>query len=297
MESKINYTWVGFFVVLLFTGFVAFIYWLGQYGSQDQYDDFHVLMSESVAGLSTDSSVKYKGVNVGTVKHISLNPENSDQVKLVLRIKQNTPVKVGTTATIQSFGLTGLEFIELEGGGKNAPLLISTTEDIPIIPTKPSTFARIDNSVSSLANKSALALDKFNQLLSEENLRHLSITLAEVKDIAEDTKKQQKNIETLLTNGIAMENKIISAFDKVDLASSSVEHMANNLDKQSSALGSSLSQDLEHSLQLFNQLIFELETLSHTLQRTTQGLKASPSDLIFKTSDPKPGPGEIGYEN
>jgi phospholipid/cholesterol/gamma-HCH transport system substrate-binding protein len=62
MESKINYTLVGGFVVLLLAGLIGFAYWLGKYGGQQEYSYYHVYMSESVAGLSNDSSVKYRGV-------------------------------------------------------------------------------------------------------------------------------------------------------------------------------------------------------------------------------------------
>ena len=185
MESKINYTLVGIFVVLLLAGVVSFAFWLGKYGGKEEYSYYHVHMSESVAGLSTDSSVKYRGVSVGTVENIALNPDQSEQVQLLLKIKHNTPIRVDTRATLKSFGLTGLTYVELAGeGGDEIPLLTSPTGEVPDILASPSTFARIDESMGTLTTKVALALDKFSLLLSDQNLDNVSVTLSEIKVLA-----------------------------------------------------------------------------------------------------------------
>ncbi len=295
MESKINYTLVGIFVVLLLAGLISFAYWLGKYGGKQEYNDYHVYMSESVAGLSTDASVKYRGVNVGTVDHIALNPRNSEQVELLLKIKHNTPIRLDTTASLKSFGLTGLSYIELTGGNQNSPLLTHSTDKIPSIPARPSTFARIDESLSTLTTKVAQALDNFNQLLNEENRQNISATLAEIKILSKSIRKQQDSFQNLVDNGIIMEKRITKAFEKIEIASVSVTKMANSLRNSSTEVATNMELGVGQSLESFNQLISELNTLARSLQKTTQGFEASPTDFIFKSSPPKPGPGEEGY--
>ena len=296
MESKINYTLVGLFVVLLIAGLISFAYWLGKYGGKQDYNYYHVYMSESVAGLSNDSSVKYRGVDVGTVEHIGLNPKNSEQVELLLKIKFNTPIKVDTTATLKSFGLTGLTYVELEGiGGSDSPLLTTSADQIPSIPARPSTFARINESMSILTTKVALALDKFSQLLSEQNLDNVSSTLSEIKFLAKEMREQKESVQNLIDNGIIMEKRITETFEKIEIASDSVTKMANSLEKNFTDESRNMSQDFRQSLTSFNQLLSELDFLARYLQKTTQSLEASPSDLFFKRSQPKPGPGEEGY--
>jgi phospholipid/cholesterol/gamma-HCH transport system substrate-binding protein len=296
MESKINYTLVGLFVVLLLAGLISFAYWLSKYGGEQEYNYYHVYISESVAGLSNDSSVKYRGVDVGTVEHIVLNPNNSEQVQLLLKIEINTPVRVDTTATLKSFGLTGLTYVELEGiGGPDTALLTSSANQIPSIPARPSTFARIDESMSVLTTKVALALDKFSQLLSEQNLDNVSSTLSEMKILAKEMREQKESFQSLVDNGVIMEKRITKAFEKIEVASVSVTKMANSLEKNSTEVSRTMSQDLQLSMESFNQLLSELDILARYLQRTTQSLEASPSDLLFKRTQPKPGPGEEGY--
>jgi len=295
MESRINYALVGLFVVLLMAGLITFALWLGKYGGKQEYDYYHVYMSESVFGLSADASVKYRGVNVGTVEHLGLNPENSEEVELLLKIKHQIPIKVDTTATLKSFGITGLAFIELTGSRKNAPLLKKTGDGIPVIPASPSTFARIDEYLKLLAAKSALALDKFDLLLSENNLQNVKEILSETKMLAKDIRGQLPGFRRLVDNGVSMEKRINAAFEKVEAASVSVRKMADSLEKNYAEVGRDISRDVRQSLESLNQVLYELNILAGDTQRTIRAIETSPSDLLFKHTPPRPGPGEEGY--
>ena len=70
MEPKVNYTLVGLFIALLGAGIAGGVLWLSQTDYRGVYDRYYTYMDESVSGLSNDSSVKYRGVDVGRVKDI-----------------------------------------------------------------------------------------------------------------------------------------------------------------------------------------------------------------------------------
>ena len=72
MEPKVNYVLVGSFVLVLGAALLAGILWLGKTDYRGVYDRYEATMRESVAGLSVDSTVKYRGVDVGRVKAIAL---------------------------------------------------------------------------------------------------------------------------------------------------------------------------------------------------------------------------------
>lgn len=295
MESKINYTLVGLFVVFLCAGLITFAYWLGTYGGKQEADYYHIFMVESVAGLSTDSSVKYRGVDVGVVENIALNANNPEQVELLIRVEHATPVKVDTVATLKSFGLTGLVYVELEGGTKDAPLLKSKGSYIPEIKARTSAFVRISESLVLLTDKTAKALDKLDRLLSQDNLNHVDGILAHAEKITEELRTQMGPIKELIEGGVMMENRAAQAFEQVTTASTRVKEMATGLETNSAQLTSSISADVRKSLESFNQLLYELDILAGNLQSATQTIEASPGDLFFKHSTPKPGPGEKGY--
>ncbi len=164
-----------------------------------------------------------------------------------------------------------------------------------MIPTIPSTFAQIEEALKELTEKSSLALEKFDQLLSRENLDNIAVILSETKMLAKDIRGQLQGFRKLVDNGVVMELRVSEAFTQVEAASVSVKKMADSLEKNYADVGQDMSRDVRQSLQSLNQLLYDLDILASDMQDTLQAIKASPSDLLFKHSRPKPGPGEEGY--
>lgn len=295
MESKVNYTIVGLFVVVLTTAVLGFAYWLTKSYGEQAYDTYYVHLSESVAGLNTDAAVKYRGVDVGTVVSIGLNPKNPEEVELVLNINQQTPIKTDTTASISFYGITGLAYIELKGLDKDAPLLERKQGVIPVIPSRPSTIRRIDQSLSKLALKSDQSLDNINQLLSEKNRNNFEELLVEHKELAKGLHRQLNGIQALVDNGVLMEKQVAEAAQQVGDASASIRHLADSLDKNTAGLSEEMTRGMRESFNSLNQLLNDLDMLTESLQITIQNIQSSPGDLLFKRTQPRPGPGEEGY--
>lgn len=298
MESRVNYTIVGLFVILLTSALLFFIYWLTkQYGEQ-AYDHYYVHLTESVAGLNTDAAVKYRGVDVGTVIHIGLNPANPEEVELLLKIEQHTPVKTDTTAAINFYGITGLAYIELKGFDKDAPLLkeAHVSDDIPVIPSRPSTFTRIDQSLSLLAEKIGHTLDGINRVLGDENQQNFASLLAETSGLASDLRSEVAGIGKLIEDGQLMESEVTDAFASVNAASVSVSQMASRLEAVSAEFGAEMNSGMRSSFHALRRLLADMDRLTGRLQHTIEKLDASPADLLFKRSQPRPGPGEEGFD-
>jgi phospholipid/cholesterol/gamma-HCH transport system substrate-binding protein len=297
VESKVNYTIVGLFVVVLTTAMLGFAYWLTRsYGVED-YRIYHVHLSESVAGLNADASVKYRGVDVGTVSSMGINPDNPEEVRLVLKIDEGTQIKTDTRAMISFYGITGLAYVELMGSDKDAPLLTAKEGEIPVIPSAPSTFQRLDELLSQLGEKSARSLDNINRLLSDRNLENFEGLLIETKGLAADLRDQLSDLHKFIETGVVMENNIIEAARKVGEASTSIRQMSESIERNSSNLGDEASTGMRNSFQSLNQLLNDLDIMTESLQDAIDELRASPADLLFKRTQPAPGPGEEGYRD
>ncbi len=295
MESKINYTLVGLFVILLLAGLVFFVVWLEKLNTENEYDYYHVYMNESVAGLNPDASVKYKGVNIDTVAKIGINSDNPQQVELLLKIKHGIKITQSTRATLKSFGITGLTFIELSGSSKTSLPLVQDGNKIPVIPATPSIFNKLDIAFNSFTEKSYLALDKFNRLLNDDNLKKIADILLEARLLLKETRKEVAGFHQLIENGVVMEKNATQAFKTINTASKSVHELALTLKKNYADVGNNMEQDVHQSLELFNKLMYDMDILVDELQRTVQSFENSPSDLLFKKSQSKPGPGEAIY--
>ena len=183
MESRVNYALVGLFVLLLGMAAVFIPLWLSSGLNSAKYSTYVVFMNESVDGLSPNAPVKYNGVNVGNVVDVKLNLKNTQQVELVLNIKEGTPITTHTTATLRSQGVTGVAYVGLNGGVLEGaqPLTTLPGNEYPIIPSTPSTMVRIDMAVTQLlGNMNTLSkqlsstLSPENQLLLEQTLRNFN---------------------------------------------------------------------------------------------------------------------------
>ena len=195
MEPKVNYIVVGAFVLLLGAMVLGAVLWLGKTDYRGVYDRYYVYTKESVAGLSVDSTVKYRGVDVGRVKEIILNPENSEEVRITLDIVGGTPVKTDTQAVLVTQGLTGLVTLNLTGGTREAPPLAPVAGQMyPVITSVPSLFGRLDGTLAKLLSEQGLSnlvanvnglAQNASLVLDEENRAQFRQIL---KDLGEITK-------------------------------------------------------------------------------------------------------------
>ena len=320
MEPKVNYILVGSFVAFLGAAVLVGILWLGKTDYRGTYDRYEAHMRESVAGLSVDSTVKYRGVDVGRVKAIALNPNNPEEVLLTMEIVRGTPIKTDTIAVLETQGLTGLATINLTGGSRDASSLqVQEGQAYPVIKTGPSLFFRLDEAVSRLLSEEGLAqllvdLDSAAKgaakVLDEDNRILLKRTIKDVSDVAQTIATHKAQIEQSL-NGAAR-----SADNLVKLTTSLNEQVPTllaGLNKSVAALGTAtdelartsktigtvvnearpeLQQFTRRTLPEVGQLVTELRQLTGTLNRVARELEREPSSLVFGRKSPARGPGE-----
>ena len=292
MESRVNFIIVGIFVVLFSIGLIAFAFWLGKYGDDSDYVYYKAYMTESVSGLSKDATVKFRGVDVGIVDKIAIDRENSERIILQMKVERLTPITKDMHVEMKYYGLTGLAFIEISGGSKDAPLHTHDTTEIPVIQTSPSVYARLDESLSSLAGKLSHTLDSIDLLLSKQNIDNFQQSLENIKDISVNLKDYQDEIQKLLVTGVDMEKDIIAASNKVALASDSVEAAARAFEKSFSRGDYDLRSITSKSLEKFDDLLGSLKVLTGEIEEAVISIKNSPGDLLFKQTEQKLGPGE-----
>jgi phospholipid/cholesterol/gamma-HCH transport system substrate-binding protein len=292
MESRINYIIVGAFVVFISIGLAGFVFWLEKFGSQDDFRYYKTFMKESVSGLSLDASVKYRGVNVGTVKSIRINPKNSEEVELLLRVKKETPVKEDMVVILKFYGFTGLAFVEIGGGSKISPLLNSLNGEIPVIKSAPSTYTKINESLPDIAQNLSKSLAKIEILLDEENLKNIRESINNIRDITFHVKNYKDDIDTLVKNGVVMEGKVIAAFDKVADAAEEVKHVASEMEKSLHQGDYNLREISSPTFEQTSELLDELKTLVISIEEMILTIQSNPRDFFFKQTAPRFGPGE-----
>ena len=307
MYSKVSYTVIGIFVMLFTAGIISFAFWLGNTGFQEDYDLYLLRTKESVSGLSKDSGVKLKGVDIGTVSDIRVNPKNIEEIDVTLKIRKDIPIKEDMRGMISMFGLTGLSYIEIEGGTNTAKTLHPVEGELPVIQSGSSFLGRLENNFEDLSEKLVVILERGEDLLSDENLKNFSALLDNANKVADKgTDVEEKMITTLDEAENTLKEfkvsfaKLSKSFDAlaVDLhkemkpSLKKFDSMTKSIDELAFEIKKTVNRGDYNMQKIMQPTISDLRVLSEQLDALTRQLRESPSDLLYKSSRPRRGPGE-----
>jgi len=308
MEAKVNYTVVGLFVLALGAAFFGVFFWLYGGGAQHRhYDKYLTYFDESVSGLSLNSTVRYRGVEVGRVIDIELAPDQSGRVRVQMKIDRTTPIKDDTLATLKMQGLTGLSFVELSGGTPTAKALVKKAgEDYPVIKTKFSMLKKLDVSVTNLIENMAQTSENLNELTNAEMRQSMQRMLANLESVTQLLAEQKPALERVLKNAehtLAATSKSAEEIGKLakrlNQTAQMVEGMAGDIGQASRSVHGTLNdarqplRDLSgQTLPELNALAAEMRELASTMKRVGNDLEQNPEMLVFGRGAPQPGPGE-----
>jgi phospholipid/cholesterol/gamma-HCH transport system substrate-binding protein len=137
METDRHYFFEGLFIIGFSIAAAIFAVWLGSPGRHDDVV-YRIHFPDSVSGLAVGDAVKFRGIDVGTVKSMIIDPENSRLVQIDVRLRKETPIRTDTHASLALKGITGVVFIELNGGDPAAKTLLAVTPQgkVPEIPSE-----------------------------------------------------------------------------------------------------------------------------------------------------------------
>ena len=111
------------FTVLLITGLFLFYVYITLDTKLFKSDGFRLhARFENIDGIVTGSKVKLSGVNIGTVKSISLEPE-SYYAFITMNFDKKFSFPDDTEASVQLEGLLGGSYISILPGGSDVMLL------------------------------------------------------------------------------------------------------------------------------------------------------------------------------
>jgi len=184
METDKHYFIVGLFIIGVSGVAALFSVWLTGAGHRDDVL-YRIHFAESVSGLALGDLVKFRGVDVGTVKALAIDAVDPHRVQVDVKLRKETPVKTDTRASLNLKGITGVVFVELNGGSQNAKSLLDVTPDdqIPEIPSE-------KTGLKAMLDELPKVVDKFSAL--EDQVKTV------VTDVGGLTSSLKKNPSLLL---------------------------------------------------------------------------------------------------
>ena len=318
---------VGIFVLLLSAILIAALLWLASGGTlQKKYDLYLAIVEESVAGLNLNAPVKYNGVDVGKVKKIQLDPNNPERVRLIFAIESGTPIKVDTVAVLKTQGLTGIAYVELDGGAQNAaPLVATGDQQYPIIQTKPSLSTRLENILTTVLAKLDKTSSNVDSLLSRENQEAFKSILADIAVASKTIASRKNEIDAGIVNAARAADNTARATQKLSPIIDKIEPVMNELNitiaqinrsalaiekagneaaiasagagKTVTSVGANIERYSTETLPEVQRLLSELNELSTSLKHLIEQTERDPASLLRGRSTVPDGPGESPSES
>lgn len=307
MESNVNYTLVGIFVLVLGVALALGVYWLSAGRHPRDYTTYMVYMNEAVSGLSEQAPVKFNGVNVGYVSRVELNFNNPQQVILLLNIEENTPVNMSTTATLMAQGVTGITYVGLSAKKAKAPLLTETPgQPYPVIKSAPSLLVELDTALREVTTNIEGISTSFSHVFDKENTTAIKKSLENLQAFTETLAKNSSEIsESIKDANLLLSNTSQASVQFPRLVSTlqssleSVDKMTKTLSKSSDQFNltlrdsrSAVQNISQQTLPAAGELISRLDSVATNLQSLSQALRRNPSMLVRGQLPPSAGPGE-----
>lgn len=312
MNNKVNYTFVGFIVLLGFVTVSIFSYWMLKPSHADENKNYVIYFDESVFGLNLDAPVKFRGISVGKVANLRINPNNSEQVEVQVAILKDTPIKNNIVAVLTAQGITGLTYINLTVGEPYVQEIVQINgDDFHIIASAPSLFRNLEKSFGNVSEHMSTTLFQAEKFLNDDNQQEfmrLVSSIANVSDkldkvMDEKTVKHFQNsmanldgaigkIDLLVDNTIRWENNISASLLSVSQSYKKIDASMVEFQKALKSGDFNIKEITSELVPNMNNTLLEVQQTMIKLDNTIQKYERSPSDLLFKHEEIRRGPGE-----
>jgi phospholipid/cholesterol/gamma-HCH transport system substrate-binding protein len=232
METRASYLIVGAVVLALLAGLAAFSVWLVRADIDRDVARYEIAFSGSVTGLPEGGQVLYRGIPVGRVAEIRIDPDNVETVLVEVEIDRETPIKEDTIASLELQGLTGIAYVQLRGGTQASARLDPDAEPPPRIPSRRSALERLFESTPELLARTMAVVERLSLVLTDENLEAVAGTLRNVETVTATLAARSDSIDTALAGAAEMTGTIQATSKEVRDLASDLRQLTGRVDRQ-----------------------------------------------------------------
>lgn len=306
MENKAHALAAGLFAILLGAALVAVAFWFGR--DDRQYIPFLVTTTTSVAGLKTEAPVRYRGVEVGRVQSISVEPGIAGHIHINVGVIEGTPVTRSTYARLGYQGVTGLAYVALDDSGESKELLKSSSRrpaEIPLRRSIMDTGEDLMAAFGEIAKRVNTLLDDDNQTALRRALAGLEQATLKTAALAEKTSVLADRLQAGVAGvpalvgdargAIGGANQLIGNLNVVTTKIGERVEALNRVAKSVEEVGTTARSVNDETLPRLNALVEDLHKETRALDRLINALGEHPQSIVFGSPAGKPGPGEAGF--
>ena len=312
METEGRYTLVGTLVLAVIALMIVSVVWLTGLADRVAYQNYTLYFKQqSLDGLAVGSPVKIRGIKVGVVDSYRFAKGKDEAVSVTARIDEGVPVHAGAEAYIKRNLVTGIASVEINNGPSDAPLLdvVPQGERYPVIAEGSSDIDKVATAVSLMAENGAQVLQRMNTLLSDENQRAISQTLANLNELSGHLAANKQGLDAVVQGirdasdefrfagasisqaATRAEGSIVSVGQNADATLKEATVAMEKLQHEASLISGQIQQLTETGTLELTNISRDVRTSAETLNTAGQRL-SNPREILFGPGQQRLGPGE-----
>ncbi|MFI3248351.1 MAG: MlaD family protein [Rikenellaceae bacterium] len=249
---------IGIFTILMIVaawGGIRFLSGMDLFSSNEEY----FARYDQIDGVQSSSPIFIKGVKVGTVTEITLDPTYDADVVLRLSIKGDFKIPSNSEAKIYNSSIMGPMAIELKLGDSKEYLspgdTINSSRDKGIFDTAETELEFLKERIEKVTSELTTTLENLNSLL-EGNSESISGTLRNLDALSANlnllVSKNQENLTTMVDGFSKVSQTLGESTPQIDSIIRNINVLTADLGE--AQLGSTLSESLNQLNEVMAQL-------------------------------------------
>lgn len=269
---------LGIFVIIGIIIFVLGVYFIGE--RQNLFGNTTRIHSvfKNVSGLQLGNNVRYAGVNVGTVKGITILNDTSIAVDMVIDEKAIALIKKNSQATIGSDGLVGSMIVNIIPGNSGSTQYVRAGDTIPSI-SKIATADMLTTLNITNENAALLTADLLKITTAINKGEGVLGSLIKDEAMTNDFKQSIANLNKTSRAALQSVNRLNGILAEVNYKESAVHVLLS--DTAAAGKISSIINQLEESSREINTIGLNLSEFSTNLKEGEGVLNFVMQDTAF----------------
>lgn len=313
MESRAYALVTGLFVLGIAGCIVLWAHWLAK--TPIARTSYRVVSTLPVSGLNPEAQVRYRGMGVGRVSGIGLDPKDPRRILVNIEVDQGIPVTKGTYAQLGMEGITGIAYVHLLDDYKDMTPVAKAPDGVGELPLRPAFLDTISDSAEGAVKDARELMASLNGVMTPDNRKRLEATLASVERLAanlEAASARLPQVAARAENFLSDENRRLATATLQNLhdTAKTLPELAREMQqlakdgRELAAQVSRLAAEAqgaagavrEESLPRVNALADSVDRGAQRVGRLALQLDRDPQSAIFGRKPGRPGPGEPGFQ-
>jgi phospholipid/cholesterol/gamma-HCH transport system substrate-binding protein len=313
MESRAYALITGLFVLGIAGCIVAWANWLAK--TPIARTEYRVVATGVVSGLNPEAQVRYRGIGVGRVSTITLDPKDPRRILINVEVDDGIPVTKGTYAQLGMEGITGIAYVHLQDDYRDMTLKEKGPDGVVEVPLRPSFFDAVTDNAEAAIKDARELMQGLNALLTPDNRKKVAAMLVSLEKMSASLEEASAKLPQTIArvDSLLSDENRRNAAGTLEAANAAAKNLPEltremqqlvkdgralvaQVDRLSTEAHGATGSVREDTLPRVNALAESVDRSAQRVGRLALQLDRDPQSAIFGRKPGRPGPGEAGFQ-